>query len=47
MKETVLRIIEKESPNGLIITRALYGKVRQEDKSEYVILFYRKTDRLI
>lgn len=39
MKETVSRIIEKESPNGLIVTKALYGKVRLEDKSEYVIQF--------
>lgn len=36
MRETVSRIVEKESPNGLIITRALYGKIRQEDKSELV-----------
>ncbi|CAF0903194.1 unnamed protein product [Brachionus calyciflorus] len=32
MKETVTRNIEKEGPNGLVITRALYGKLRDEDK---------------
>jgi hypothetical protein len=30
MKETVLRIIEKEGTKGLIITKAFYGKIRIE-----------------
>lgn len=32
MRETVSRIIDKEGPNGLIITKAIYGKIRDEDK---------------
>jgi hypothetical protein len=30
MKESVERIIEREGPNGLIIVKALYGKIDQE-----------------
>lgn len=33
MKEAVERIIEKEGANGLIITKALYGKIEEEDKT--------------
>ncbi len=33
MKETVFRILEKEGPNGLIITKALYGKLTNMDNA--------------
>jgi hypothetical protein len=32
MKETVNRIIEKEGPNGLIIIKAIYGKIIDKNK---------------
>jgi hypothetical protein len=32
MKETVLRIIDREGPQGLIINRAIYGKFTDKDK---------------
>jgi hypothetical protein len=32
MKESVERIIEREGPNGLIIMKAIYGKIEEEDK---------------
>lgn len=35
MKETVQRIIEKEGPNGLIINKAIYGKIDGQDMSRY------------
>jgi hypothetical protein len=31
MKETVDRIVEKEGPNGLIITKAFYGKIDKKN----------------
>ena len=33
MKESVNRVIEKEGENGLIIKKAVYGKI--EDKNKY------------
>ena len=35
MKETVNRIVEKEGPNGLIIIKAIYGKII--DKNKWII----------
>lgn len=35
MKEAVARIVEKEGSNGLVITKAIYGKIRDEDKTMY------------
>jgi hypothetical protein len=32
MKETVLRIIDREGPNGLIIHKAIYGKIIDKNK---------------
>ena len=32
MKETVLRIIDRERPNGLIIHKAIYGKIIDKNK---------------
>lgn len=32
MKETVSRIIEREGEQGLIITKAIYGKFADKDK---------------
>jgi DnaJ homolog subfamily C member 11 len=31
MKETLTRILEREGPNGLIITKAIYGKISNTD----------------
>jgi hypothetical protein len=33
MKEAVERVIEREGPNGLIIVKALYGKIEEQDKT--------------
>ena len=35
MKESVERIIEREGQNGLIIVKAIYGKIEEEDKNRY------------
>lgn len=35
MKETVLRIIEREGVNGLIITKAIYGKIIDKDSPNF------------
>jgi len=32
MKETVARNVEREGPNGLIITKAIYGKIIDKDR---------------
>ena len=32
MKETVSRIIEREGPYGLIINKAIYGKIIDKNK---------------
>lgn len=32
MNESVHRILEREGPNGLIITKAIYGKIIDKDK---------------
>ena len=39
MKEAVYRVIEKEGPNGLIIKRAIYGKLTDCDLSRYALDF--------
>ena len=33
MKEAVDRILEREGENGLIIKKAIYGKIEEEDKT--------------
>ena len=40
MKEAVERLIEREGPNGLLIKKAIYGKLSEQDKSSLVIFFF-------